>query len=99
MDARWKPPPEDGAPCAAGRFVEPVFLAPFLKKRTDDLRGAITADHSTWSKEGTQIDDPLPVLLHGYGIKPDSVEEFFEHQVLNGDLGRFRMYQIWNKFI
>ena len=73
-------------------------LGKFLKKRTDKLRLAITADHSTWSKEGTHIDDPVPVLLHGHGIKSDSVKEFDEHQVLNGELGRFRMYQLWEKF-
>ena len=73
-------------------------LGKFLKKRTDKLRLAITADHSTWSKEGTHIDDPVPVLLHGHGIKSDSVTEFDEHQVLNGKLGRFRMYQLWDKF-
>ena len=73
-------------------------LGKFLKKRTDKLRLVITADHSTWSKEGTHIDDPVPVLLHGHGIKSDSVKEFDEHQVLNGELGRFRMYQLWDKF-
>ena len=62
------------------------------------MRLAITADHSTWSKEGIHIEDPVPVLLHGHGIKPDSVKEFDEHQVLNGKLGRFRMYQLWEKF-
>ena len=73
-------------------------LGKFLKKRTDKIRLGITADHSTWSKEGTHIDDPVPVLLHGHGIKSDSVEEFNENQVLNGKLGRFRMYQLWDKF-
>ena len=73
-------------------------LGKFLKKRTDKIRLGITADHSTWSKEGTHIDDPVPVLLHGHGIKSDSVEQFNENQVLNGKLGRFRMYQLWDKF-
>ena len=73
-------------------------LGKFLKKRTDKLRLVITADHSTWSKEGIHIDDPVPVLLHGHGIKSDSVKEFDEYQVLNGELGRFRMYQLWDKF-
>ncbi len=73
-------------------------LGKFLKKRTKKLRLAITADHSTWSKEGTHIDDPVPVLLHGYGIDSDMVKEFDEHQVLNGKLGRFKMYQLWEKF-
>ena len=69
-----------------------------MKKRKDKLRLAITADHSTWSKEGTHIDDPVPVLLFGHGIKSDSVSKFDEHNVLNGDLGRFRMYHLWDKF-
>ena len=73
-------------------------LGKFMKKRTDKLRLAITADHSTWSKEGIHIDDPVPVLLYGHGVKPDSVQEFDEHQGLNGDLGRFRMYLLWEKF-
>ena len=73
-------------------------LGKFLKKRTEKLRLAITADHSTWSKEGTHIDDPVPVLLYGHGIKSKSVTEFDEHQVLNGELGRFRLFQLWDKF-
>ena len=73
-------------------------LGKFLKKRTDILRLAITADPSTWSKEGTHIDDPVPGLLYGHCIKSKSVTEFDEHQVLNGELGRFRMYHLWDKF-
>ena len=73
-------------------------LGKFLKKRTGKLRLAITADHSTWSKEGIHIDDPVPVLIYGHGIKSDSVKAFDENQVLEGELGRFRMYQLWEKF-
>ena len=73
-------------------------LGKFLKKRTDKLRIAITADHSTCSKEGAHIDDPVPVLLCGHGIKSDSVNQFDEHEVLKGELGRFHMYQLWDRF-
>ncbi len=73
-------------------------LGKFLNKWTGKLRIAITADHSTWSKEGIHIDDPVPVLLHGHGVKSDSVKGFDEFQVLHGALERFRMYKLWNKF-
>ena len=68
-------------PIKKKKFLEKIDfeLWNFLKKRTDDLLRAITADHSTWSKEGTHIDDPVRVLLHGYDIKPDSVDEFDEN--------------------
>ncbi len=73
-------------------------LEKFLNKRTGKLRLAITADHSTWSKEGTYIDYAVPVILHRHRIKPDSVKEFDLHQVLKGELGRFSMFKTWDKF-
>ena len=77
-------------------FLEKIDLehGKFLNKRKEKLRLAITADHSTWSKKGTHINDPVPVLLHGYGIKPDSLKEFDEHQVLKWELGRFSMFKM-----
>jgi len=37
-------------------------------------------------------------LLHGRGIRSDSIKEFNEIQALKGELGRFRMYKLWEKF-
>mgnify|MGYP000010802499 FL=1 len=53
-------------------------LGRFLDKWHGKLRLCITADHMTWSKEGVHTDDPVPVLLHGRGIRPDSVRGFDE---------------------
>ena len=73
-------------------------LGRFLGKWPGKLRLCITADHTTWSKEGVHTDDPVPVLLHGRGIRADSIKEFNEIQALKGQLGRFRMYKLWEKF-
>ena len=53
-------------------------LGRFLGKWPGKLRLCITADHMTWSKEGVHTDDPVLVLLHGRGIRPDSVRGFDE---------------------
>jgi len=81
-------------------FLEKIDteLGRFLGKWPGKLRLCITADHTTWSKEGVHTDDPVPVLLHGHGIRADSIKEFNEIQALKGQLGRFRMYKLWEKF-
>ena len=81
-------------------FLEKIDaeLGRFLGKWPGKLRLCITADHTTWSEEGVHTDDPVPVLLHGRGIRADSIKEFNEIQALKGQLGRFRMYKLWEKF-
>ena len=80
-------------------FLEKIDtkLGRFLGSWHGKLRLCITADHTTWSKEGVHTDDPVPVLLHGSGISADSVKKFDEIKVLKGQLGRFRMYKLWEK--
>ena len=81
-------------------FLEKIDseLGCFLGNWKGELRLSITTDHATWSKEGFHIDDPVPVLLYGRGVSADSVRGFDEYQVLEGQLGRFRMYKLWEKF-
>ena len=81
-------------------FLEKIDaeLGRFLGKWPGKLRLCVTADHTTWSEEGVHTDDPVPVLLHGRGIRADSIKEFNEIQALKGQLGRFRMYKLWEKF-
>ena len=81
-------------------FLEKIDseLGCFLGNWKGELRLSVTTDHATWSKEGFHIDDPVPVLLCGRGVSADSVRGFDEYQVLEGQLGRFRMYKLWEKF-
>ena len=80
-------------------FLEKIDaeLGRFLSKWNGKLRIAVTADHATWSQEGVHVDDPVPVLLHGHGIKADAVQGFDEFQTPKGKLGYFSMYKLWEK--
>ncbi len=49
-----------------------------------------TADHSTPCTLKAHSADPVPLLIHGPGVRSDSVREFSERAVAHGGLGRLR---------
>ena len=53
------------------------------------VRVAVTADHATLSEVGAHAADPVPVLIRGAGIAPDSVTSFGERAAGAGRLNRF----------
>ena len=48
-----------------------------------------SADHATLSESGQHSADPLPVILWGQGIEPDSVSAYDEQAVAGGAMQRF----------
>ena len=82
------------------QFLEKIDseLGKFLEKHNSILRIGVTADHSTHSGEGIHVDDPVPVLINGYGIKADSVKKFDETQVPFGKFGIFKLHKFWKCF-
>ena len=82
------------------KFLEKIDfeMGRFLNSWNKKLRIAITADHATCSKKGVHIDDPVPVLLHGWGITPDSVNGFDEKQAQLGKLKFLRLHRMWKYF-
>ncbi len=87
-------------PHAKRNFLEKIDLelGEFLEAWQGKLRLVITADHSTSSINGAHFDDPVPVLLHGHEVERDSVQGFDEILTKEGDLGRFRMCELWDLF-
>ncbi|HUF78728.1 MAG TPA: 2,3-bisphosphoglycerate-independent phosphoglycerate mutase, partial [Thermoanaerobaculia bacterium] len=53
------------------------------------LQIAVASDHATLSESGQHSSDPVPVLLWGPAIQPDTVTAFTERAVAEGALGRF----------
>ena len=82
------------------QFLEKIDseLGKFLEKHNSILRIGVTADHSTHSGEGIHVDDPVPVLINGFGIKADSVKKFDETQVPFGKFGIFKLHKFWKCF-
>jgi len=51
---------------------------------------AVTADHTSPCAEMSHSGDPVPLLIHGPGVRPDVVEEFGERSCASGGLNRIR---------
>ncbi|NQS90667.1 2,3-bisphosphoglycerate-independent phosphoglycerate mutase [Patescibacteria group bacterium] len=66
--------------------------------REEDVWLIITADHSTPISIKRHSSDPVPVLIHGNGIRRDKVHLFDEVSVASGCLGHFTGVQL-NKMI
>jgi len=48
---------------------------------------AVTADHATPCALQGHSADPVPLLIHGAGVKPDATRTFGEREAERGDLG------------
>ncbi len=72
-------------------FLERVDreLGVLLDRLERPTRVAVTADHATLSEAGVHGADPVPVLIRGDGIRPDSVTSFGERAAGAGRLSRF----------
>jgi len=89
----FKPPDlagEDGNPEGKVDAVEKIddALKPLLN--LDKTLIVITADHSTPCSIKTHSADPVPILIHGPGVRADTVTTFNERAAANGGLGRIR---------
>ncbi len=64
-------------------------LGALIERLKKPIRVAVTADHATLSEVGAHGADPVPVLIWGEGIAPDSVTSFGERAAGAGRLNRF----------
>jgi 2,3-bisphosphoglycerate-independent phosphoglycerate mutase len=89
----------DRRPDLKVEFLEKLdrHLGTFIEGREGALRIVIASDHATSSETGEDVADPLPVLIWGHGIAPDSVQEFNENAVKSGELSRFPLQLLIGK--
>ena len=62
-------------------------LGNLIAKLGDDVLIAITADHSTPASVKDHASDPVPLLVHGKGLRSDNCEKFSELEASTGALG------------
>ncbi|MGH2734393.1 MAG: alkaline phosphatase family protein [Actinomycetota bacterium] len=68
--------------------IDTHFFGPLLEKLDLDAAVvAVTADHSTSCARKAHTDGPVPLLIAGRGVAPDSVTAFGERASKAGDLG------------
>lgn len=81
----------DQRPDLKVEFIERLDreLGRMLDSMEGDFRVAVGSDHATLSESGQHAADPLPVLIWGKDIEPDSVETFDEASAARGGLQRF----------
>ncbi|NLX50325.1 MAG: 2,3-bisphosphoglycerate-independent phosphoglycerate mutase [Methanospirillum sp.] len=80
----------DGKPEQKRDFIERIdgALEPLLA--LDETVIAICGDHSTPCVVKDHSADPVPVLIHGEGVRPDRVESYDEFACAEGGLHRIR---------
>ena len=78
----------DGLPEQKRDFITKTdrALAPLLN--LDDCIIVICADHSTPCSIKDHSADPVPVLIHGEGVRVDDVDRFDEYSCARGGLNR-----------
>lgn len=75
--------------------IDRYYLAPLINNiNLDKTIVAITADHSTPCRLKSHSDDPVPLLISGGNIKPDSTRAFSEKACLSGKIGKIRGTQL-----
>jgi len=79
-------------------FIEKIDKAIKVLMNVDAMI-VITADHSTPCSHKDHSADPVPVLVHYKGIKPDSVMHFSERECAKGSLGVFDGKDFMKKMI
>ncbi|MEG1522502.1 MAG: cofactor-independent phosphoglycerate mutase [Bacteroidales bacterium] len=70
------------------RVVRPILEA--VAQWEEPVRIAVLPDHPTPVRLRTHTSDPVPCLIWGAGITPDSVQQYDELSVLDGALGLLR---------
>jgi len=80
---------EDGKFQEKTTFIEKADrAAELLFDLPKDTLLVVTGDHSTPCSLGHHSADPLPIFMHGQGVRVDSVREFGERPCANGGLGK-----------
>jgi 2,3-bisphosphoglycerate-independent phosphoglycerate mutase len=88
----------DKNPELKARFIEKVdmTLGKYLDKIPSDVIICLTGDHTTCSTVGEHRGDPVPILIHGQGVRIDEIDRFDEFACSKGGLGRIRGLDILN---
>ncbi|MFN3532885.1 MAG: alkaline phosphatase family protein [Candidatus Brocadia sp.] len=69
--------------------IDQYYLTPLINNiDLDKTIVAVTADHSTPCRLKSHSDDPVPLLISGGNIKPDTTNTFSEKACLTGKIGR-----------
>ena len=75
--------------------IDQYYLTPLINNiDLDKTIVAITADHSTPCRLKSHSEDPVPLLISGGNIKPDSTRFFSEKACLSGKIGKIRGTQL-----
>jgi len=82
----------DGKPETKVEVIErlDMMLGYLTKNAPEDLIMALTADHTTPCSVRDHTADPVPVVVAGPGVRPDTVKRFDEIACAQGGLGRLR---------
>ncbi len=67
--------------------IDRAFFGQLLPDLPRDVLVAVTADHSTSCLRKAHTDDPVPLVVTGPGVSPDSVAQFGEAGARRGSLG------------
>jgi len=80
----------DGKPLLKRDFIGVIdsALAPLLER--NDIIIAVCSDHTTPCSVMDHAGDPVPIIIHGPGVRVDSVSLFDEISAATGGLGRIR---------
>lgn len=69
-------------------LIDRAFFGELLPKvNASEVLIAVTADHATPCELRGHSADPVPLLVHGGGVKPDATRSFGEREAARGDLG------------
>ncbi|GAN32306.1 MAG: 2,3-bisphosphoglycerate-independent phosphoglycerate mutase [Candidatus Brocadia sp. AMX2] len=75
--------------------IDQYYLTPLINSiDLDKTIVAITADHSTPCRLKSHSDDPVPLLICGGNIKPDTTRSFSEKTCLAGKIGKIHGTQL-----
>ena len=90
----------DGDAAGKKAFIERIDRELEVLMGVKDTLVILSADHSTPCELKEHSGDPVPLLIHGPGVRKDSVTEFGERACMAGGLGHFNgvelMPQIMN---
>ena len=89
----------DRRPEQKAAFLEKLdaHLAKLVDSIQKPTRIAVASDHATLSESGQHAADPLPVLVWGDDVEPDSVKTYDEHAAAAGSLGRFPLQRLLSR--
>jgi 2,3-bisphosphoglycerate-independent phosphoglycerate mutase len=89
----------DGDAKGKKRFIEKIDKACSMLKKADGVLTVVTADHSTPCSLKDHSGDPVPLLMHGEGVRKDSVNQFGERPCMQGGLHRIKGVELMQEII